>query len=78
MESKILWVLFVLLDSLGMIYYCQHPKLESIGDWKTFKKQIVHANVDYCAYGREYENRAEYRATYGVCNEKMMRNIIIY
>ena len=78
MKSKILWVLFVLLGSLGVIYYCQQPKPESIGNWETFKKQIIHANVDYSVYGREYENRAEYRAAYGVCNEKMTRNVVIY
>jgi hypothetical protein len=78
MKSKTLWVLLVLLGSFGVVYYCQHPKPESIGDLESFKKQVVHANVDYSVYGREYENRAEYRAAYGVCNEKMMRNIIIY
>lgn len=78
MKSKILWVLFVLLGSFGVVYCCQYPKPESIDDLESFKKQIVHANVDYSVYGREYENRAEYRATYGICNEKMTRNVIIY
>ena len=76
MKSKILWALFVLLGSFGVTYYCQYPKPKSIGDLETFKNQIVHANVDYSV--REYENRAEYRAAYGVCNEKMTRNVIIY
>ena len=78
MKSKILWILFVLLGSFGVVYYCQYPKPESISDVESFKKQIVHANVDYSVYGREYENRAEYRAAYGVGNEKMTRNIIVY
>ncbi|MBR1844086.1 MAG: hypothetical protein IJ793_04430 [Opitutales bacterium] len=78
MKSKILWVLFVLLGSFGVVYYCQYPKPESISDVESFKKQIVHTNADYSVYGREYENRAEYRAAYGVCNEKMTRNVVIY
>ena len=78
MKGKILWVLFVLSGSLGIMYYCQYLKPKPIGDLESFKKQIVHANVDYSVYGREYENRAEYRAAYGVGNEKMTRNIIVY
>ena len=78
MKSKILWVSFVLSGSFGVMYYCQHTKPESIGDLESFKKQIIHANVDYSVYGREYENRAEYRAVYGVRNEKMTRNVVIY
>ena len=78
MKSKILRVLFVLLGSFGVVYYRQYPKPKSISDVESFKKQIVHANVDYSVYGREYENRAEYRAAYGVGNEKMTRNIIVY
>lgn len=78
MKSKILWVLFVLLGSFGVMYYCQYPKSESVGDFENFKKQIVQADVDYSVYGREYKNRAEYRAAYGVCNEKMTRNVVIY
>ena len=62
MKSKILWVLFALLGSFGIMYYCQYPKPESIGDFENFKKHIVHTNVDYSVYGREYADRAEYRA----------------
>lgn len=78
MKSKILWALFVLLGSFGAMYYCQYPKPESVGDFENFKKQIVQADADYFVYEREYKNRAEYRAAYGVCNEKMTRNVIIY
>jgi hypothetical protein len=78
MKSKILWALFVLLGSFGVMYYCQYPKPESVGDFENFKKQIVQADADYSVYGYEYENRAEYRAAYGVCNEKMTRNVVIY
>lgn len=78
MKSKILWALFVLLGSFGVMYYCQYPKPESVGDFENFKKQIVQADADYSVYEREYKNRAEYRAAYGVCNEKMTRNVIIY
>ena len=78
MKSKILWALFVLLGSFGIMYYCQYPKPESVGDFENFKKQIVQADADYFVYEREYKNRAEYRAAYGVCNEKMTRNVIIY
>lgn len=78
MKNKVLWILLVPFGSLGMMYYCQHPKPESIGGFENFKKQIVHANVDYFVYAHEYENRAEYRAAYGVMNEKMTRNVVIY
>ena len=78
MKSKVLWVLFVLSGSLGIMYNCQQPKPKPIGDLENFKKQIIHANVDYSVYGREYKNRAEYRATYGIRNEKMTRNVVIY
>ena len=78
MKSKILWALFVLLGSFGVMYYCQYPKPESVGDFENFKKQIVQADADYFVYEREYKNRAEYRAAYGVCNEKMTRNVVIY